>query len=61
MTGCGMAALNVYVSCSCPYVELTKRNLSMLQEGQLVAIFCEIDDFCKELDKNISQPQQTPP
>lgn len=27
----------------------------MLQERQLVAIFCEIDDFCKELDKNISE------
>jgi hypothetical protein len=27
----------------------------MLQEHQLVAIFCKIDDFCKELDKNISQ------
>jgi hypothetical protein len=26
----------------------------MLQEHQLVAIFCEIDDFCNELDKNIS-------
>jgi hypothetical protein len=27
----------------------------MMQERQLVSIFCEIDDFCKELDKNISQ------
>jgi Transposase DDE domain len=27
----------------------------MLQERQLIAIFCEIDDFCKELDKNISE------
>ena len=26
----------------------------MIQEHQLVTIFCEIDDFCKELDKNIS-------
>lgn len=28
----------------------------MIQERQLVHIFCEIDDFCKDLDKNISQP-----
>jgi hypothetical protein len=27
----------------------------MLQEHQLIAIFCEIDDFCKDLDKNISE------
>lgn len=27
----------------------------MIQELQLVAIFCEIDDFCMELDKNISE------
>lgn len=27
----------------------------MLQERQLVAIFCEIDDFCKEFDNNISE------
>lgn len=27
----------------------------MIQERQLVSIFCEIDDFCKELDQNISQ------
>lgn len=26
----------------------------MIKEQQLVSIFCEIDDFCKELDKNIS-------
>jgi hypothetical protein len=26
----------------------------MIQEHQLVSIFCEIDDFCKEFDKNIS-------
>ena len=26
----------------------------MMQERQLVTIFCELDDFCKELDKNIS-------
>jgi hypothetical protein len=25
----------------------------MIQERQLVTIFCEIDDFCKELDKHI--------
>jgi len=28
----------------------------MLKECQLVSIFCEIDDFCKELDKNMPQP-----
>lgn len=28
----------------------------MLQESQLVAIFCEIDDFCKDLEKNMPQP-----
>lgn len=33
----------------------------MIQEHQLVAIFCEIDDFCKELDRNISQPLLTSP
>ena len=27
----------------------------MMTERQLVSIFCEIDDFCKELDRNISQ------
>lgn len=27
----------------------------MIKEQQLVSIFCEIDDFCKELEKNISQ------
>lgn len=27
----------------------------MMTERQLTSIFCEIDDFCKELDKNISQ------
>ena len=27
----------------------------MIQEHQLVTIFCEIDDFCKEFDKNISE------
>lgn len=27
----------------------------MIKEHQLVSIFCEIDDFCKELDKNMSQ------
>ena len=33
----------------------------MIQERQLVSIFCEIDDFCKELDKNMSQLQLTCP
>ena len=33
----------------------------MIHEPQLVSIFCEIDDFCKELDKNISQLQLTGP
>ena len=33
----------------------------MLKESQLVSIFCEIDDFCKELDKNMSQLQLTGP
>ena len=33
----------------------------MLKERQLVSIFCEIDDFCKELDKNMSQLQLTGP
>ncbi|MDA8562011.1 IS982 family transposase, partial [Gammaproteobacteria bacterium] len=28
----------------------------MIQEHQLVTTFCEIDDFCKELDENISNP-----
>ena len=28
----------------------------MIQERQLVSIFCEVDDFCKEFDRNISQP-----
>lgn len=27
----------------------------MMTERQLVSIFCEIDDFCKEFDKNFSQ------
>lgn len=27
----------------------------MISEHQLVAIFCEIDDFCKDFDKNISE------
>lgn len=27
----------------------------MIKEHQLVSIFCEIDDFCKELEKNISE------
>lgn len=33
----------------------------MINEHQLVSIFCEIDDFCKELDKNMSQLQLTGP
>ena len=33
----------------------------MIQERQLVSIFCEIDDFCKDLDKNMSQLQLTGP
>ena len=33
----------------------------MIQEQQLVSIFCEIDDFCKELNKNMSQLQLTGP
>jgi hypothetical protein len=33
----------------------------MIQEHQLVAIFCQIDDFCKEFDENISQPLLTGP
>jgi hypothetical protein len=33
----------------------------MIQERQLVSIFCEIDDFCKEFDKNMSQLQLTGP
>ena len=33
----------------------------MLMEHQLVAVFCEIDDFCKELDKNMPQPLLTGP
>ena len=33
----------------------------MFAEHQLISIFCEIDDFCKELEKNISQPLLTGP
>jgi Transposase DDE domain len=33
----------------------------MIKEQQLVSIFCEIDDFCKELDKNISSSLLTSP
>jgi hypothetical protein len=33
----------------------------MIHEHQLVSIFCEIDDFCKEFDKNIAQPLLTGP
>jgi hypothetical protein len=33
----------------------------MMPERQLISIFCEIDDFCKELDKNISQPLLSAP
>jgi len=29
----------------------------MMQEPQLISIFCEIDDFCKAVDKNLPQPQ----
>jgi hypothetical protein len=29
----------------------------MLKESQFVSIFCEIDDFFKELDKNMPNPQ----
>lgn len=28
----------------------------MMNERQLIGIFCDVDDFCNELDKNISQP-----
>lgn len=28
----------------------------MIEERELITIFCEIDDFCKELDKNMPQP-----
>jgi len=33
----------------------------MIKEQQLVSIFCEIDDFCKELEKNMSQSLLTGP
>ena len=33
----------------------------MMQEHQLFAIFCEIDDFCKEFNENFSQPLLTGP
>ena len=33
----------------------------MLKESHLIPIFCEIDDFCKELDKNIPQTLLTSP
>jgi transposase len=33
----------------------------MLNEHQLIAIFCEIDDFCKDLEKNMPQPLLTGP
>jgi len=33
----------------------------MLKEHQLVSIFCEIDDFCKDLEKNMPQPLLTSP
>ena len=33
----------------------------MLKERQLVSIFCEIDDFCKKLNKNMPQPLLTSP
>jgi len=31
----------------------------MMNEHQLLCIFCEVDDFCKELDGNIRQPLLT--
>ncbi len=33
----------------------------MFDGHQLIAIFCEIDDFCKELKKNFSQSLLTGP
>jgi len=33
----------------------------MIGGRQLVAIFCEIDDCCKDLDKNMPQPFLTSP
>ena len=33
----------------------------MINEHQLIVIFCEIDDFCKEFDKNISPSLLTSP
>jgi hypothetical protein len=33
----------------------------MVQEHQLIAIFCQIDDFCKEFDESISQQLLTSP
>lgn len=33
----------------------------MINEHKLISIFCEIDEFCKELDKNMSQLQLTGP
>jgi len=33
----------------------------MIQEHQLIAIFCQIDDFCKEFDESISQQLLTGP
>ena len=33
----------------------------MFSDHQLVSIFCEIDDFCKELEKNFSQSLLTGP
>lgn len=33
----------------------------MIQERQLITIFCEVDDFCKEFDQNISQPLLSSP
>ncbi|MDF1645786.1 MAG: IS982 family transposase [Legionellaceae bacterium] len=33
----------------------------MLKECQLVSIFCETDDFCKDLEENMPQPLLTSP
>jgi hypothetical protein len=39
------------------FVRVEKRYFRMIKEHQLVSIFCDIDDFRKELDKNMSQLQ----
>jgi Transposase DDE domain len=33
----------------------------MLEERHVTSIFCEVDDFCKELEKNISEPLLSAP